>query len=219
MSISAAVPWDRLDRWKATLFVVAAGMQIGAGVLVVLQETAGVDFPLVLLNVGGHGGLAVSLLGLLGLYGVLADRSPRLSKGGAVLAAIGAVSFAVGVVALVVVIGLNAGMGTNLPTELIGILLIPGYLGTILAYAAFGVASTRTGVPSRVLGGLFIALIAVPLAQMLGFILLNISLPTFAGLGVVQVYIPAVMLAIGFLLRSRTPGAGHSEGANEATAR
>lgn len=219
MSISDSVPWNWLERWDARLFLLGAVMLVGAGSLKVLDATLGVEFPLVLLNLAGQGGFVVSLLGVLALYPGLADQSPKLSRGGAVLAAIGAVSFAVAIAALLLVSGLNAVAGTNLPTEVIGILFVPGYLGAVLGYVSVGIASTRTGVPSRTIGVLFLAFVAVPVAQMLGFALFEVSLPQFAGLGVPDIWLPVVLLAVGYLLRSEAPSTGHTEPSNDATAR
>lgn len=219
MSIRDFVPWDRLERWNATLFVIAAVMFVSAGSLKVLGATTGIEYPMVLLNLGGQGGFVISLFGLLGLYSRLAEQSPKLSGAGAILAAIGAGSFAVAIGALLIVLGLNAVAGTNLPTEVIGILFIPGYLGTILAYISIGVASTRTSVPLRAIGILFLLLIAVPMTRVLGTIILDIDPPRFAGLGLIDVWIPAVLLAVGYLLRSGASSTDHAEPANDAMVR
>jgi hypothetical protein len=109
-------------------------------------------------------GWAVALLGLLGLYPALSDRSRWLSLAGAICAVIGIVTFGVNAfVAFVDVSGLVAGL-----YEPIGAFFIPGVIiGTILGFVAFSMASFRTKVHSVAFGILLLVLAILEVVNIL----------------------------------------------------
>lgn len=96
----------------------------------------------------GPGGFFLGLVGLLGLYPALADRTPLLARVSGGVAAIPVIGwliitvFGIGHAA-----GVLPGMSVVFPVPVFPILV---GLTTILAYVLFGVASLRAGTHSRV---------------------------------------------------------------------
>lgn len=188
---------------------------IGASIKVIKSTTeiAPHDY---LLNLAGQGGFVVAFVGLLALYPRLSEHRPRLAKGGAVCAALGAVSFTAALVALGGLLGVNALAGMDLPVKFVGLLFIPGYLGGILGFILYGVVGIRTGVPSPIVGGLFLALIILPIGQVIAFAVFGVSLsPQFFGVGLVDIWVPTVLLLVAYILHKDPNPAGRSEPSTE----
>lgn len=198
-----ALPWESIEAWRTRLFFGSAASFAIAGTIKATTATTGIAIPDYLLNLFGQGGFVVAFVGLLALYPRLSEQRPRLAKVGAACAALGAVSFTVALLALGILLGLNAIAGTTLPVDPVGALFIPGYLGGVLGFVLYGAAGVRTGVPSSTVGGLFLALVLVPLAQVVGFAVFGVSTsPQLIGLGPVDIWVPAVLLVVTYLLRS-----------------
>lgn len=204
MQSSVEMPWDWLENRSATLFVAAVGMLVAAGAHRVLEATAGVALNDYLLNLTGQGGLVLSLVALLGLYPVLSDRTPRLAKVGAGSGFLGVVSFTVALLVLGAVLAVNAVAGTSLPAEVAGVLFLPGYLGAVLGFLAFGIASVRADAPSRAVGVLLLLVVLVPLTMTVWFAVFGSRLISIdvAGLGLLDIWLPAVLLCVGGLLHN-----------------
>lgn len=220
MTSNRMVPWELLETWRARLFLVSVGAFALAGTLKVIKATTEIALNDYLLNVTGQGGFVVALVGLVALYPSMSDQRPIMAKVGVVCAALGAVSFTVALVALGGLLGLNAIAGMNLPVKVVGLLFIPGYLGGILGFILYGVVGVRTGVPSTAVGGLFLLLVILPLAQVIGFAVFGVSTSIqFFGLGPVDIWIPAVLSVVAHLLYSSPEATGLSETSNETVTR
>ena len=128
------------------MFIIAAAFDV-ANILVGLEGLrAGVGQAFI------AAGWIAALVGLLGLYPKLADRSRWLARAGGVFAVIGVIGFVGnGVTALI------AFVRDLPPTEafpmfvLIGI-IIGVLIGSILAFVSFSIASLRSDAHSRVIG-------------------------------------------------------------------
>lgn len=220
MTSNHMIPWESLEKWRAHLFLVSVGGFILGASIKIIKATTEVTPHDYLLNLSGQGGFVVAFVGLLALFPLLSEQRPKLAKAGAVCAALGAVSFTVALVALGGLLGLNAITGMDLPVEVVGILFIPGYLGGILGFILYGVVGVRTGVPSTAVGGLFLALVILPIAQVIGFAVFGVSTSLqFFGLGPVDIWIPVVLSAVAYLLYSSPEPTGHSETPSETVTR
>lgn len=212
MTRDTKIPWESLEAWRTHLFLGSVVSFVLAGTIKAITATTEIGFSDYLLNLFGQGGFVVAFVGVLALYPRLSEQRPRLAKVGAGCAALGAVSFTVALLALGSLLGLNAIAGTDLPVDPVGLLFIPGYLGGILGFVLYGAVGVRTGVPSSTVGGLFLALVLLPIAQVVAFAVFGVStsLQLF-GLGPVDIWIPAVLLVVAYLLWSSPDPTDRSE--------
>lgn len=96
-------------------------------------------------------GVVAAIVGLLGLYPSLGRRTPRLARISAGLAVLAGIAISVLLVGFVTVTLLNQ-------PDPPGALLILSILVAVLGFILFGIASVRTGVPSRTVGLLVLAI-------------------------------------------------------------
>lgn len=205
------VPWSTLDRWSARAFLVGGGMFAVAAVLsayalvtgeVQIHQYLGEAF----IAFGWIGGL----VGLLGFYRGVADRSRWLARAGGAFSLVGLVAFTVlGVVSLVVF-----ARGGSI-SELVhpALLLLGVILGSLLAFVTFSAATFRSDGYPRVVS----LLLLVPAAIfVVNFFVLPVLLgrrgnPPAVGLVIVGA-LSLGMLAIGYVLRTdRVPSERHDD--------
>jgi hypothetical protein len=99
-------------------------------------------------------GHLVALLGLVGLYPGLVERTPRLARSAVALAAVPAAGWVVMTVGQLLVV---AGAWPSLSAVLPGAFFVGLLATSILAYGLFGAAALRTGRDSRRVGLLVLA--------------------------------------------------------------
>ena len=196
---------ESLAKWSATAFLVGGLLMVVDTAIVAANIAAG-DEGLLALGQGFVGAAwTAALIGLLGLYPGLADRSRWLSRAGAVFAAVGVVVFAVlGLTSLVYYLGIPGGEYSD-----VGMLFIPGVLiGSVLGFVSFSAATLRTGAYSRTVGILLlvppILVITNILRFVAGFEAATITLAVVIGDAL-------AMLAIGYVLRSSPEPLGRPE--------
>lgn len=142
-----------LDGRSPTLFLVAGGLLAVFAALLGYEALANTAAPE---DVFGPPGFLFAMVGLLGLYPTLADRTPRLARAGAVVAAVSAVGwFAITVLAIGEVAGVIPALEAVGPLGPVVIVAAGGTM--VLAYLVFGAASLRTGVYARTVGLLVLA--------------------------------------------------------------
>jgi hypothetical protein len=136
-------PWNVLELWSSTLFLVAGGLMVvhtGVHVLIAFTNT---NYPLhheMPFGVAGH---VLAFVALFGLYPQLVTGSPKLARASAGLAVLGTASwFGVGTLTL------SESIGVALPPWL-GLFAPLAILTFVLGYLAFGVAGLRTDVVTR----------------------------------------------------------------------
>jgi hypothetical protein len=159
------------------------------------------------------------LLGLLGLYSVLADQSRWSTRAGAVFAVSGAVAFVVLAAGSLVAYFNGGGVG-DLPIPFV--YLFPGVIaGSLLAFISFSVASLRSDLHSRTFG---ILLLVPALIFFTNFFILPFVVGDGTGpappevIGTVTGGLALVMLAIGYVLRTEdAPPGGAKVAAETAT--
>lgn len=80
----------------------------------------------------------------------------------------------------------------------------------------YGVMGVRTRVPPSIVGSLFLVLVILSIAQVIGFAFFDVSTSAqLFGLGPVDIWVPAVLVVIAYLLYTNSRPAGHSEGSTE----
>lgn len=198
MSMNVRIPWDLLENRRATAFLIAGLLWLVDTTLLFLDTFADVSV------LGTRGpvnpvlyvsGLVVAMVGLLGFYPGLVNRTRRLARLSAGVIAVAGIAWPI-LLAWVVVATL-----LNLPGPPVfsGIMM---FVVLALGFILFGIASVRTGVPSRVAG---ILVLAIPTA-IVGWITLGFAVyggdvppwmaPTIAGV------VTVLLLAIGVRLHT-----------------
>lgn len=196
--------WQALERWSSTAFLLGGLLMVIDVGFVAANVTTGAERYLIQGQAFVGAAWTAALLGLLGLYPGLSDRSRWLSRVGAACAAIGVVTFTVMTVA---VLGYTAGL-LEVDFDAIGVLFIPGVLiGSVLGFVLFGVASLRTGVRSRTVSLLLFLPAAFVLANFLRFV---VGMTSSTGTLVIVIGDALAMLALGFVLRAASTRASHA---------
>lgn len=198
--VSSIGPWNAPDRWSARAFFGGGGMFVVAAALSAFAVFTGADrvhqyLGEAFIAFGWIGGL----VGLLGLYREVVDRSRWLARAGGVFAAVGLVAFTVlGVVSLIVFFTGGSIEAMVPPGLLIGVIL-----GSLLAFVSFSAATFRSDAHPRAVG----ILLLVPSAIFVtNFLVLPVLLsqrgnPPAVGFVVVAA-LAIAMLAIGYVLRA-----------------
>lgn len=154
--------WSSLEQWSPTAFLIGGLLlAVNAAWYAANISVGAANYQLTGQILVGTG-WTVALLGLLGLFPSLSDRSRWLSLAGAICAIIGVVTFAVNaIVAFIDVSGIVVGV-----YEPIGAFFIPGVvIGTVLGFVAFSVAVFRTNIYTSAFGVLLLVLPIVELSN------------------------------------------------------
>lgn len=200
MTLVSTQRWESLERMSPTFFLIAGGFFLINAVIVVSGITTSSDRMVTLLGETFNAAAwAFALVGLLGWYPNLADRSRWLSRIGAICATIGVVVFTVlSALSLAFYVRIIEGSIQNLVP-----LILPGViLGGVLSFLLFGIATLRTDIHARAIGILFLL---PPLIVVLNIFSGAIGLDSqYFLLGIVSSLF-VVTLAIGSRLRSSSP--------------
>lgn len=190
--MARAIGWESLERWSPTLFLLGGGLVVGHATVRGIEAFTGLVPPP---DVFGPPGYLLALVGLLGLYPALVERSPRLVR----FATVVAIGPLVGWMALTAGTVADAVGLVPLTTVLPATFYVAHLLLLILTYALFGVASLRSGSYSRVLE----FLLFVP-ALLMGALLVGATTVGHVAVGafVIGSGQALVHLAIGGVLRA-----------------
>lgn len=206
MPIISTERWESLENWQSTLFLIA-GVLFGINIVIVATGTAtGSEKMTVLLGETFNAAAwAIALVGLLGFYPGVADRSTWLPRAGAVCAAIGVVVFtALSMLSLVYYVEFIDGNIESLVP-----LILPGVIiGGVLSFLLFGITSLRSDGHPRTIGVLLLLPPLLVVVNIMGGAA-GVESPYFL-LGVVSGLL-LVMLALGFRLRSSSESSDHGE--------
>lgn len=143
--------WNSIERWSPTLFLVGGGLLVGHAALSAIHAFTDVATPPDVFVTTGH---LVALVGLLGLYPALVDRTPIVTRAAGTVAAVALGSWIVMTVTrFFELAGFVSSLGDALPEVFFIVVLA----STILTYIAFGVATLRVDGSSRVVGLLVLA--------------------------------------------------------------
>lgn len=199
--------WDTLERWSATVFLAAGVLWLLDTVLLAIELFADVSIlgtpgpvnPVLYIS-----GVVAAIVGLLGVFPSLDEQTPRLARISAGLVAVAGIALVVLLAWFVTVTLLNQ-------SDPPGALLILSLLVAVMGFLLFGIASVRTGVPSRTVG---LFMLAIP-ATLLGGLLL-----VYVGYGgnspdwtspVIGILMSVFLLAIGYRLRTEPAGTRRAE--------
>lgn len=188
--------WDSLEQWRATAFLIGGVIFVADAALLASNVAAGTERFMTLGQAFVGAAWTAAFVGLLGMYSSLADRSRWLVRAGAVFAVIGAVTMAAMAAAS---LGYFTGILSGDLSEVVMYFLPGVFVGIVLGFGSFGVASLRTALYSRSVGLLLLLLPATFLFN-LGSGMAGLESMVVV-LGVVCV-LALTMLAIGYLLRT-----------------
>lgn len=139
---------ETLERRRGTVFLVAGGLLVVFAVNTGARTFLGQSYPLVQSFVAPAGFL-VGVVGLLGLYPALADRTPMLARAAGLLAGITAVYWLLIIAGSVAdVAGILADSEDALPVAF----FVGVYVAMFLTYSVVGAVSLYGGVRSPVVG-------------------------------------------------------------------
>lgn len=188
--------WGALERRRSSAFLLGGVLLTVDAAIVAAVILTGNDRYLFIGQAVVGAGWTAALVGLLGIYPGVADRSRWLARAGGVFAAVGIVTFAVMTLSvLAYATDLVAG-----EYEAIAASFIPGVLlGSVLGFVAMSAATLRSGFRSRSFGLLLLLPAALVLTNILRFAAGNESVGVTLGIVIGDA---AAMLAIGYVLRS-----------------
>jgi len=201
--------WATIERWSPIAFLAAGGLFVlptaifGFGAV---TGTGNVVSPAVIFVL-----MLVVFIGLLGLYPRLAKADSSLALGG------------VGLLAVTAAVIISTLAVVALPTELrlgkphILAIVTTVVVGSTLTFATFGVASLRTGVHSRLVGGLLLAMAAGDLSIFVAMQVYGDPSPAWVSF-VVGVLFVVSLGSIGYVLRTEITPAESSESTGDVTA-
>lgn len=198
-------PLGKLESWLELAFVMAGLLWLGfIGVSAYERH--------VLLNPHEYRWITESLLpigwvcayvGLLGFYTQVADAAPRLSRTSVVLVIIGLASILVERGGALVV-----GLASGRPFWAVTTGLEPLYAvvltTTVMGFTLYGVASVRTGVPSRTIGGIFLVPAAVLPTHVALIVMDLLPNPILVEFGMIAI----AMIAGAYVLRFKPTSSG-----------
>jgi len=202
MAILSSRQWERLGQLSAPAFLVAGVLFVADAAIVGWNVTAGTERFMTLGQAFIGAAWTAAFIGVLGCYPRLADRSQWLPRIGAVFAVVGGITMAVMALAS---LGFFTGvLGGELGE--VTMYFLPGvFLGIVLGFGSFGVATLRTSAYSRSIGLLFLLLVLTFLFNLSSGIAGFGTLTTVLG---VVVVLTLTMLAIGYLLRTAPTALG-----------
>lgn len=197
MATIDAVSGESLKDWSATAFFVAGGLWALGAALNYYELFVNVTLPGVAFGVFFLSAFLFTLIGVLGFYHPLSDRSPRLARTGVFLIAVAGIIILVNFGWFAVAPILNLA-GT--PPNFLGAFTL---FAIILGLLVFGVASVWTDTPSRPAGLLLLTIVAIVLFFLAAIAGLHRFAPETEWIdGVVTTLFSAFSLAIGYLLRN-----------------
>lgn len=215
MATRGRLPWASLETWSTTAFLVGGllwlldttllGIELFAGVSIL--GTPGPLNPILYLT-----GTVAACVGLLGFYPELANHAPRTARVASGIVAIAGATISVSLFWFVSVTILNQ---PDPPFAL----LVLSILGVALGFVLFGVAGVRTGVPSRTVGSLLLAVVAAIVGWIaLGLVVYGGSPPAWTSPAVGAV-MSLLLLVIGYTLRTGPTTTPAGEPASDSAVR
>lgn len=198
--------WPVLNHWRAEAFLAAGVLLLASPTHIALELFIGVPVPAWLIALFVFPGLIATLVGLFGLYPLLADRAPRLTTVAGVSTAMAGLilsvllGWIVGGSLLTAVSGMAVRMPPAIAFQSLSITLS-------LAFLLFGIAILWYAIPSR---GVGILLVSFSLPWVSSLVATSIYGSAFPDWLAIVIYgpIPFLMLATGYLLRMELPPTG-----------
>ena len=212
MGVNIGVPWKRLERWSPIGFIVGGTGFLVSLALLLVSEMSAVTVPEIVLSVVVIPSLlALTVFALPGFYPYVADASPRLALIGGVAGFVAGAVMAFQLVAksALHVLGI---IGFTEDGPLIGLFFLLMF-ALFLSVLFYGLASVRSGEPSRLVGLLLLVIVVEP-----GAALLNDVLGFDFGIAILYVTLGVAGLAmflIGYSLWDAATASDRVESASE----
>lgn len=196
--------WESFAKWSVPAFLVAGVLLIVFAALLGYEAFTNASAPE---DIFGPPGFFLAMVGLLGLYPALADRTPRLARISVIGAMVGALGWL-----LITLFVVTEVLGILPALEEMGvvgaILILVSGIAMVLAYVGGGVASLWADLHSRYLG-LFLlappAIFGVMLTQAILFAQFGLFSETIMAWSAVVLSGGQALshVAIGYLLRAK----------------
>ena len=212
MGVNIGIPWKRLERWSPIGFMVAGVGFLLSLALLLVDTMSGVTVSEMVMSVVVIPNLlALTVFALPGFYPYVADASPRLALIGGVAGFVAGAVMAFQLVAksALHVLGI---IGFTEEGPLIGLFFLLMF-ALFLSVLFYGLASVRSGEPSRLVGILLLVIIVEP-----GAALLDDVLGFDFGIAILYVTLGVAGLAlslIGYSLRDAATASDRAESASE----
>ena len=185
--------WSSVEQWSPTLFLIGGGLMVGHAALLGVQAFTNLSTPPDVFGPAGH---LVALFGLVGLYPVLAARTPTMARIAGAVTAVTLVSwFVMTVTRLLAIAGIVSAVSDVLP----GVFFMLMFVSTVLAYLLFGVATIRMDDGSRIVG-----LLVLTPAVLISIVLVDSAITGVTALDGVVIGggLALSMLSVGYTLRT-----------------
>ncbi|QLG49027.1 hypothetical protein [Natrinema halophilum] len=197
--------WETVEQWSPTLFLLGGCLMAGHAALSGIRAFTELATPPDVFVTVGH---FVALVGLLGLYPVLVDRTPVVARIARAVLVVAAASWCVMTgTQLLALAGIVASLEAVLPDSFFMIVLTT----TILTYGLFGISALRADRQSRRVGLFVLAPGGLTVVLIVNSAIGGANAVAGVGIGG---GLTLSMLALGYILRSwggqseRTPPVG-----------
>lgn len=206
MGIVSSSQRETVERRSSTLFLISGCLLLGHSGVLALKAFSVLTLPPDLFGPTGH---LVALVGLLGLYPVVVDHRPTMTRAAGAVAAIALVSW--GAMTATRLLAVAGAAGPDLfPGGAAGLM----FLSTILTYSLFAIGTARVSEWPRRFG-----LLVVTPAILLVMVLMASAITGVAALAgvVVSVGLALAMFSLGYTLRIGATDTGQAERTGDAT--
>lgn len=216
MALGDMLPAESLERWSPRAFVVGGAAWLVLMGIIGGNMVTGGSTPTWLLPVFLVPGLLAAYLGLLGISGHVAERSPKLTRAGVAVTLIAAALVVFAVIYTVATSTVDQG-----PPFPVFPLII---LSTVVGFLLVGLSSIRTETPSRTIGLLIAGAGAAWFGDIV-FIIVTSAIGTSEIAGIPLVVGPMLgvvlaglaMIATGYLLHGQFHRSGRVEATTDTT--
>lgn len=206
---AATSQWGAIERWSPTLFLVGGSLLVGHAAMSGIHAFTDWATPPDVFVTTGH---LVALVGLLGLYPALVDRTPAVMRTAGAVAAAALVSwFVMTVTRFFELAGIVSSLGDALPDAFFIVVLA----STILTYTLFGIATVRVDDNSRTVGLLVLMPGGLTAALVVDSAITGVT--ALDGV-VIGTGLALSMLALGYTLRTWDRPTDHAAPAGDVAA-
>lgn len=189
-----------LESASPMLFRLGGSLVVGHAALRGLEAFTDIAPPVDLFAPTGY---LIALVGLLGLYPAIRDRTPRVAR---VAVAVAAIPFAGWLAIAASSVGAITGVVPPQAAVLPGVIFVVHVVGMILTYSLFGVAVLRSDGHPRSVGVLLLVVPTLFTAMVAGAVLIGASA---VGAFVIGSLLSLIHLAIGSQLRTGRTAIDH----------
>lgn len=185
--------WELLERASPRLFLLGGGLIVGHAAIRGIEAFTDITPPV---DVFGPAGYLLALVGLLGLYPSLTDRTPKMAR---VALPVAAVPLAGWIMITARSVGAVAGLIGSSGEVVPGVFFMGHIVAMILTYSVFGVAVLRSGRQPRAVGVLLLMVPVLFVTMVAGAAVIG---DVAAGAFVIGSLLAVTHLAVGYSLQT-----------------